>query len=73
MPQEKKQSCEAEAEQPQESAPSKCRARCSCEPGKYLPVVGAVLVALAVPLVVGVMKRTRRSRGEKAQTAGCCA
>ncbi len=72
MPQEKKQSCEAKAKQPHESAPSKCRAGCSCEPAKCLPVVGALLVALAVPLVLGAMKRTRRSRGEKGEAAGCC-
>ena len=49
---------------------------CPCEPRRCLPIAGAVLAAVAVPLVIRAIKRSRQRSGKQEcgpARAGCCA
>ncbi len=68
---EKKRAERAEATANGTSDRTKSRddAGCPCEPKRCLPLVGAVLAAVAVPLVILAIKNSSRSKGH---AAGCC-
>ena len=76
MCQKNTESPDAKAKQPSEGAEAQGHEGCPCEPKRCLPFAGAVLAAVAVPLVIRAMKRSRRNKGKGACThkaAGCCA
>ena len=61
-------------------APAGVRSRehdgCPCEPRRCLPIAGAVLAAVAVPLMIRAIKRSRRGTGKQTcgpARTGCCA
>ena len=67
---------ESKEKQAPEGAESQRHRGCSCEPRRCLPIAGAVLAAVAVPLMIRAIKRSRRGTGKQAcgsARAGCCA
>lgn len=76
MCEQKAESAETGAER---SSAEKRRAEgcgCPCESRRCLPIAGAVLAAVAVPLVIRAIRRRRRSSTNGARrplAAGCCA
>lgn len=67
---------ESKAKKAPEGAGSRDSDGCPCEPRRCLPIAGAVLAAVAVPLMIRAIKRSRRGAGKQecgAARVGCCA
>lgn len=66
---------ESEARETPETSESSRHAGCRCEPRRCLPIAGVVLAAVAAPLVVRAIRRSRNGDGKQdrgRKSAGCC-